>query len=158
MSFVNALQKVHYTKNTLPAPSYPPPPPPNLLATFSTYLCSSFCHLICFQTIVYPQVSVWCKQGIFGRKVLLGDVRIALGSLNLSVKQVSWYKLLNDSQLSEWWFICREPKLILWKFFSNWLYMTGPRATKGSVPPNPYFLLLKGESLMLDYNSNHVNF
>ncbi|XP_078361691.1 regulating synaptic membrane exocytosis protein 2-like isoform X1 [Oculina patagonica] len=46
-------------------------------------------------------VSIWCKQGIFGRKVLLGEVRIALGSLNLSVKQVSWYKLFIESQLSD---------------------------------------------------------
>ncbi|CAH3161982.1 unnamed protein product [Pocillopora meandrina] len=46
-------------------------------------------------------VSVWCKQGIFGRKVLLGEVHIALGSLNLSVKQVAWYKLFIESQLSD---------------------------------------------------------
>ena len=44
---------------------------------------------------------MWCKQGIFGRKVLLGEIRVALGSLNLSVKQVSWYQLFIDSQLSE---------------------------------------------------------
>ncbi|KAJ7387552.1 hypothetical protein OS493_000883 [Desmophyllum pertusum] len=39
-------------------------------------------------------VSIWYKQGIFGRKALLGEVRIALGSLNLSVKQVAWYKVI----------------------------------------------------------------
>ena len=131
MSFVNALQKVRYKKITLPVPSSPP----IYLLPFYLAFVLLFCHLICFRIIVYPQVSIWCKQGIFGRKVLLGDVRIALGSLNLSVKQVSWYKLLNDSQLSEWWLICREPKLILWKLsFSNWLYMTGPKSDKVLFP------------------------
>ena len=47
------------------------------------------------------KVSVWCKQGIFGRKVLLGEVHIALGSLNLSIKQVAWYKLFIDCHLSD---------------------------------------------------------
>lgn len=100
---------------------------PSLLATFLPcfQFALLFCQFNCLQTIVFPQVSIWCKQGIFGRKVLLGEVRIALGALNLSVKQVSWYKLFIDSQLSEWWLICREPKPILWRFyfqlaFSNW--------------------------------------
>jgi len=60
-----------------------------------------FCQFNSLQTIVFLQVSMWCKQGIFGRKVLLGEIRVALGSLNLSVKQVSWYQLFIDSQLSE---------------------------------------------------------
>lgn len=138
MSFVNALQKLSwYEQHTRSPGSFFPPV---YLLLFYLAFVLLFCHLICFQTIVYPQVSIWCKQGIFCRKVLLGDVRIALGSLNLSVKQVSWYKLLNDSQLSEWWFICGEPKLILWKFsFSNWLYMTGPKSDKGFCSPKPLF-------------------
>lgn len=63
----------------------------------STFSVQQFILLI----IVFHQVSIWCKQGIFGRKVLLGEVRIALGSLNLSVKQVSWYKLFIEFQLSD---------------------------------------------------------
>ena len=75
---------------------------PQFTCHFSTLLLFLFfSSLIRLHAIVFPQVSIWCKQGIFGRKVLLGEVRIALGSLNLSVKQISWYNLFNDSQLSE---------------------------------------------------------
>ena len=70
-----------------------------LTVVFKNYTNYSICDI--FPNLSFYQVSVWCKQGIFGRKVLLGEVRVALASLDLSVKQVAWYKLFIEHQLSD---------------------------------------------------------